>query len=144
MMSGTSFKIGQLAKLTDLNVQTIRYYERRGIIPKPPTRESGYRQYSDADLVRLRFVIHAKEMGFTLREIGELLCLRVDTRTKCGNVQRMAERKIADIETKIYNLSALRKVLLRLTDLCKKDGSHSDCPIIDILENEPKKKKVRA
>ncbi|MFQ6071039.1 MAG: heavy metal-responsive transcriptional regulator [Candidatus Aminicenantales bacterium] len=102
-----NFTIGQLAKKAHMNVETIRYYERRGLIPEPPRSESGYRQYSQDNVARTEFIKHAKELVFSLEEISELLSLRVDPDTSCGDVKRMAEVKIADIEEKIqaYNKS---------------------------------------
>ena len=78
--------IGQLARQAEVNVETLRYYERRGLIPEPPRKESGYRQYPPDDLARIRFIKHAKELGFTLKEILDLLTLRVDPETSCDDV----------------------------------------------------------
>ncbi len=95
---------GQLAKQAQVNVETIRYYERRGLLPEPPRRWSGYREYSQADVAHLRFIKRAKELGFSLSEISELLSLRVDPDTTCDDVQQRTEIKIADIEAKIQTL----------------------------------------
>ena len=90
--------IGQLAKRAKVNIQTVRYYERRGLLPEPPRRESGYRQYSLHDLARVQFIRHAKELGFSLKEIMELLSLRVDPNTTCLDVKRRTEANIFDVE----------------------------------------------
>ena len=93
----TSFTTGQLAKRANVNIETIRYYERRGIIPEPPRRESGYRQYPDNAVARIQFIKRAQELGFTLEEIQSLLDLRVDPETPCAVVKRQADLKVIDI-----------------------------------------------
>lgn len=128
--------IGQLAKRLNVNIQTIRYYERRKIMPKPKTRESGYRQYSDADVTRLQFIIHAKDIGFTLSEIADLLSMRVSSKTTCSDIRNLASLKVSDIETRIDKLHSLRKVLLKLIDMCNRQGLTGACPILDVLENK--------
>ena len=84
----TVLTTGELAKKVEVNIETIRYYERRWLLPEPPRRESGYRQYSDKAVERVLFIKHAKELGFSLREISELFALRVDPRTTCADVKR--------------------------------------------------------
>lgn len=128
--------IGQLAKRLNVNIQTIRYYERRKIMPKPKTRESGYRQYSDTDVARLQFIIHAKDIGFTLSEIADLLSMRVSSKTTCSDIRNLASLKVSDIETRIDKLHSLRKVLLKLIDMCNRQGLTGTCPILDVLENK--------
>jgi len=128
--------IGQLAKKTEVNVETIRFYERRGLMPKPLRRESGYRQYSDDDIARVRFIRRAKELGFSLKEILELLSLRVDPDTTCGDIKRRAETKIADIDQKIRTLQGMKKALAKLVALCRGRGPTSECPILEILDSE--------
>ena len=96
--------IGQLAKDAGVNIETIRYYERRGLIPEPPRRKSGYRQYGSDFVLRIQFIKRAQELGFSLNEIDELLALRVDSGTACSEVKHHAEAKIADIEGKIKTL----------------------------------------
>jgi MerR family mercuric resistance operon transcriptional regulator len=125
--------IGQLAKEAQVNVETVRYYERRGLLPEPPRRESGYRLYFPNDVARLRFIKHAKELGFSLREILELLALRVDANTTCGDVKKRAEAKIADIEEKIQALQEIKQALTTLAALCSGSGPTSECPILEAL-----------
>src|SRR6266704_5758297 len=96
--------ISRLARLGGVNLETVRYYERRGLLPKPPRTQSGYRQFSPETAQRLRFIKRAKELGFSLDEIGELLELRVQPKQKRGDVRSRAEAKIADIESKIETL----------------------------------------
>ena len=129
----TTFSIGQLAKRTRVNIETIRYYERRGLLPEPPRRASGYRQYSDDAVARLVFILHGKELGFSLTEIAELLALRVDPDTSCADVRIRAEAKIADVRQKIQSLSRIEEALTRLAAQCQGRGPTSDCPILDAL-----------
>jgi len=126
--------IGQLAKQAQVNVETIRYYERRGLLPEPPRRWSGYREYSQADVAHLRFIKRAKELGFSLSEISELLSLRVDPDTTCDDVQQRTEIKIADIEAKIQTLERMKKALKKLVAACSGRGPTSACPILEALE----------
>jgi MerR family mercuric resistance operon transcriptional regulator len=128
--------IGQLAKKATVNIQTVRYYERRGLLPKPRRLESGYRQYSLDDLARLRFIRHAKELGFSLKEISELFSLRVDPNTTCLDVKRRTEVKIADVEVKIRSLQRIKKALTQLVSLCQGRGPTSECPILEALDSK--------
>jgi MerR family mercuric resistance operon transcriptional regulator len=128
--------IGQLAKKAQVNVETVRYYERRGLIPRPPRRESGYRQYSQDAIARIQFIKRAKELGFSLNEISELLSLRVALDTTCGDVKRQAEIKIADIEEKIRTLQRIKKALTKLVALCSGHGPTSECPIMEVLDTK--------
>lgn len=128
--------IGQLARTARVNVETIRYYERRGLIPEPPRRESGYRQYSEDAVSRIQFIKRAKELGFSLKEISELLSLRVDPDTTCGDVKRRAEVKIAEVDEKIRALQKIKKALTKLAALCRGSGPTSECPIMEALNSE--------
>jgi len=128
--------IGQLAKKAGVNVGTIRYYERRGLIPEPPRSSSGYRQYSQEAIARIRFIKRAKELGFSLREISELLSLRVEPDTTCGDVRRRAEAKLIDIERKIEALGRMKRALMELIASCQGRGPISECPILEALNAE--------
>lgn len=128
--------IGQLAKKAQVNIETVRYYERRGLIPEPSRSESGYRQYSQDAVVHIKFIKRAKELGFSLKEIWELLTLRVDPDTTCGDVKRRAEDKIVDIEEKIQALQRMKKALIKLTAACTGRGPTSECPIMEELDVE--------
>ncbi len=129
-----SLTIGKLAKKTDVNIETIRYYERRGLIPKPPRRGSGYRQYPLEAVKRIRFIRRAKELGFSLNEVMELLLLRVDPNTSSSEVKRRGEAKIADIEAKIETLQRMKETLKGLVKRCDGCGTTSECPILEALE----------
>ena len=128
--------IGQLAKQGGVNLETIRYYERRGILPQPPRTSSGYRVFSNESVRRLRFIKRAQVLGFSLREIEELLTLRARPGRSCANVQAKAKAKIADIDTKLQQLSAMRGALTRLIATCARRGTTSACPILDRLDTE--------
>ncbi|TET43841.1 heavy metal-responsive transcriptional regulator [candidate division TA06 bacterium] len=128
--------IGQLAKRAHVNIETVRYYERRGLMPEPTRRESGYRQYSQDDVARLQFIKRAKELGFSLEEISELFSLRVDPHTTCGDVKMHAEAKIADIEERIKTLQKMKKALVKLAVTCTGRGPVTECPILEALDSE--------
>ncbi len=127
-------KIGELAGRAGVNVQTIRYYERRGLLPDPDRRPSGYREYEPQVLERLHFIKRAQELGFTLTEIGELLALRLDPRTPAAAVKARAEAKIADIDRKLHDLERIKHALVHLAGRCRGGrGPVGDCPLLDAL-----------
>jgi Hg(II)-responsive transcriptional regulator len=127
--------IGQVAKKARVNVMTVRYYERRGLIPEPPRLDSGYRQYLPETVRRIFFIKSAQELGFSLREIEELLSLRVRDDDGCGEVKRKAQGKIAEIEEKIGALTKMKRALTKLTAACEtRTPSSGECPILDALE----------
>jgi len=135
-MNGNAFTIGQLARETGINLETVRYYERRGLLPKPPRTSSGYRLFPIDAAQRLRFIKRAQDLGFSLAEISELLALRVSRRTSTAEVRKRAEAKIDDIERKIRSLESMRKSLRKLTNRCQGCGPISECPIIGSLDGE--------
>jgi len=104
-----SLTIGHLAKEAGVNLETVRYYERRGLLPRPPRSASGYRLFPTEAARRLRFIRRAQELGFSLTEIGELLSLRVSRRTTSTDIRARAEAKISDIEAKIKGLESMKK-----------------------------------
>ena len=128
--------IGQVARSAGVGVETVRFYERQGLLQEPARKESGYRQYPEDVVARLRFIKRAKELGFSLKEIKELLALRVDPDTTCAEVKSRAEAKIADIEEKIQALLRIKKALVKLTKACSGRGPTSECPILDALDTE--------
>ena len=127
-------KIGELAKRAQVSVDTVRFYEQRGLLPQAVRSHSGYRQYALSDVKRLKFIIHAKELGFTLEEIKQLLALRADGRD-CAKVKRIAEEKAGDIAARIENLANMRRVLLELANQCEQGASDEACPILRSLED---------
>ena len=126
----------QLAKGANVNIETIRYYERRGLLPEPKRRESGYREYSEDDVSRIKFIKRAQELGFTLKEISELLALRVDAKTTCNKVKKQAEAKIVDIEEKIRLLKKMKAALGKLASSCKDHDPRHGCPILEYLNEQ--------
>ena len=126
--------IGQVALAVDVNVQTVRYYERRGLLAAPQRTVSGYRQYPADTVGRLRFIRHAKGLGFALREIQELLELRVSRRTACDAVERKTREKIELVEQKIHDLRRIYRTLGHLAAACAAKRPTDDCPILEALE----------
>ena len=122
--SGPALTIGELAAAARVNVETIRYYEREGILPEPPRSPSGYRQYSDDDRWRLAFIRRGKTLGFTLREIAELL--GAGGKRSVGETVRMAEHRLALLEQDLADIARTRDRLRRLLETCAA-GSDTDC-----------------
>jgi MerR family transcriptional regulator, copper efflux regulator len=130
----SSLTIGQLAKAAAVNVETIRFYERTGIIPTPPRRRSGYRQYPPEFVRRIRFIKRTQELGFSLKETVELLSLRVDSQTVCADVKLLAEAKVKDIEQKIQTLQRMKQILTELLAHCNSQEPTSACPMLAALD----------
>lgn len=128
-----SLTIGQVAKRAGVGVETVRFYEREGLVAEPARRPSGYRQYPVEVVRRILFIRHAKELGFTLKEISELLSLRVDPKSTCADVRRRARDKIQDIEAKITSLEQMKSALERLANKCRGKGPTTECPILEEL-----------
>jgi len=128
--------ISQLAREASVNLETIRYYERRGLIPEPPRNASGYRQYSQEDIARTKFIKRAQALGFSLREILEILSLRMEPGKTCGDMKARVEAKIEDVGQKIDDLRQMRKALLKLVSKCTGKGPIGDCPILEILNKK--------
>ncbi len=132
-----SLTIGRLAKEAGVNLETVRFYERRGLLPKPPrSTSSGYRQFPEDAARRLRFIRRAQELGFSLKEVGELLSLRVSRRTTSAAIRARAEAKVADIQEKIRSLESMKKTLQKLTKVCDGCAPLAECPILDSLDRE--------
>lgn len=125
----------EVAEKADVNPETLRYYERKELIPKPRRSDGGFRLYDESYVSRLRFIQRAKELGFTLAEIKDLLDLRVDDEATCRDVKMQAEEKIGEVETKIQDLQRIRDALSSLAEACAGGGGPtSDCPILDAME----------
>ena len=131
--------VGQLAKKAQVNVETIRYYERRRLIPEPFRSESGYRHYSQDSIARIQFIKNAQELGFSLKEVSELLSLRVDPNTSCAEVKKMAEVKITDIQEKIHALQRIKEALTKLRASCQGRGPAGKCPILEALDTKERR-----
>lgn len=126
--------IGRIAKGAGISIETVRFYEKEGLIDPPARTHSNYRIYPQSDMVRLRFIKRGKKLGFTLKEIKELLSLQLDPKATKAEVKQQAEAKIADIEHKIQDLTRMKEVLESLDACCNGQGPTSDCPILDALE----------
>lgn len=125
--------IGQVARRSGVGVETVRFYEREGLIPQPPRPDSGFRRYPEDAVSRIRFIQRSKALGFSLREIRDLLSLRVDSANSCGEVKGRAEAKIADIESKIFTLRKMKQALENLTEACRGKGPTGECAILEAL-----------
>jgi len=127
--------ITKAARAAGVHVETIRYYERRGLIGRPPSL-GGYRTYPDETVRRLRFIKRAQRLGFSLREIRELLALRSGPLSTGAAVRRKAEAKVEDIDKKICELRAMRRALDALAKACPGTGPADRCPILRSLDDE--------
>jgi Hg(II)-responsive transcriptional regulator len=126
--------IGQVARQAGVGVETIRFYEREGLLEEPARRMSGYRQYSLTVIKRISFIKRAQQLGFSLKEIAELLLLRVDAQTSCEEVRQRTIEKIAAVERKLEELQRMRQALLQVAELCTGQGPGSRCPMLEALD----------
>lgn len=126
-------KIGELARKAGVNIDTIRYYERQELLPPARRLASGYREYGEADLRRLRFVRQAKALGFTLEDIAELLSLSSRRDNDMAAMKATAAARLADVDARIAELARIREALRSLVDACPGHGSVEDCPILRAL-----------
>lgn len=131
-----ALSIGQVAKEAGVGVETVRFYERQGLLEEPDRKASGYRQYGGEAVSVLRFIRRAKELGFTLKEIKALLALRLDGSARRSDVRMQARAKVEDIEAKVRDLQRMREALLRLVDTCHGDGPAIGCPILQALQGQ--------
>lgn len=127
--------IGTLAERSGVGVETIRFYERQGLLPKPARTGSGYRSYPEEAVERVRFIRRAKELGFTLDEIGELLELKVSHGQSCASVRQRALDKVTDIDKKMGDLRKMRRALDALLQRCSGHEGIDDCTILDALSH---------
>ena len=128
-------RIGQLAQQAEVHIETLRFYERKGILKAGKRTEKGYRLYAGDDVSRVRFIKHAQKLGFSLREVTELLELKLDRKSKCVDVERRAEAKISEIDHKIQSLRKMRSALKTLTKACQGSIPSSECPILKAFES---------
>ena len=129
--------IGKVANRAGIGVETVRFYEREGLIAEPPRDESsGYRNYPEDTIARLRFVKKAKDLGFSLKEIRELLSLKAKRSGSCADVRARATDKIENINQKIEVLEAMRGALMGLVEECSGTGPRTECPILNALDAE--------
>ncbi len=125
---------GQLAKEAGVHGETIRFYERKGLIPAPRRLASGYRQFSDETVVRIRFIKRAQDLGFSLGEILDLLSLRLDPESDRAEVKRRVDEKMSSIEGKMADLQRMKDALAGLMSCCSGEGSTRECPILEFME----------
>src|SRR6266567_7334681 len=130
------YTIGQLARRAGIGQSTVRYYERTGLLPQPDRTASNYRLYPEEAVVRVNFIQRARRLGFTRKEINELLELGVGRRTSCAEVRSRAEGKIADIEARIRSLRQMSRALLKLADKCDAHSDGAECPLLEYLEGK--------
>ena len=136
MKTQTSLSIGAVAKESGFSIDTIRFYERQGLLPEPERRPSGYRCYQPDILTRLRFIQRAKELGFTLEEITQLLALSQDNHKGVKGVRERAQQHVVNISQKIAELTRVRDSLAQLVDACPGHGTTDTCPILRALTDE--------
>lgn len=124
--------IGALADAAGVNVETIRFYQRKGLMPEPEKPYGSIRRYGDADLARVRFIKSAQRLGFSLEEVGDLL--RLDDGTRCGEARQLAEHKLADVRQKLSDLQRIELVLSDLVARCSAVRGRVNCPLIASLQ----------
>lgn len=134
--------IGQVAKQAGIGVETVRYYEREGLIPAPPRSASGYRRYPGDSVRRLAFIRHAKALGFSLADIRELLALRADPDAGSEPVRQIAEARLTEIKEKIAALEKMKQTLEHLVNECPGHVPTAECPILDALATESRPEQI--
>ena len=131
-----TFTIGEVAKQAQVRIETLRYYERLGLVAPPPRNGSNYRLYPSETVQRVQFIKRAQQLGFSLKEIAELLELRTTPDTPCTNIRIHAVAKIDAIDTKIRALHAMKRALTQLVAECPGEGAVTNCPILVSLDDE--------
>ena len=124
--------IGALADAAGVNVETIRFYQRKGLMPEPEKPYGSIRRYGDADLARVRFIKSAQRLGFSLEEVGDLL--KLEDGTRCGEARQLAEHKLADVRRKLSDLQRIESVLSDLVARCSAVRGRVSCPLIASLQ----------
>lgn len=130
-----SFTIGELASESQVSIGVLRYYDRSGLLDRFKVEGERRRQYPKASLERVRFIQHARELGFTLNEVRDLLALRADGTATCSDVRNRVHLKIADIDDRLERLQRVRTVLLRLSAACRTHAPMDECPVLDALDH---------
>lgn len=126
---------GELAKLAGVGIEAVRFYEKKALIPKPKRTESGYRQYSKEDVKQIRFIKRAQELGFTLKEIKNLLELQATSKAMCGDVKKRADQKFSEIEDRIRDLKRMQQSLREISRCCSKgQPTSNNCSILECFE----------
>ena len=128
--------IGRLAKKVGIGIETVRFYERQGLIEPPTRTDSNYRIYPEEEVARLRFIKRAKNLGFTLNEIKELMFLRHDPHATKADIKNRTLAKIANIKEKISDLTRIKRALEHLASSCDGHGPLDECPILEALDSD--------
>jgi MerR family mercuric resistance operon transcriptional regulator len=127
--------ISRVARLAGVGVETVRFYERAGLLEQPARPDSGYRDYPADVVKRIQFIQRAKTLGFSLKEIAELFALRVAPQSTCADVKQRALAKIEDVERKVEDLMRMKRALMKVVGQCRGVGPLADCPILDALDD---------
>lgn len=128
-----SLTIGQLAHEAGINPESVRFYEAQRLLPEPPRSVAGYRMYPQDAVLRIRFIKRAQDLGFSLKEIKELLSLAEDRTTDCADVRALAQTKVDEISEKVRTLEAMRRALIVLTESCPGTGPAAKCSILESI-----------
>lgn len=134
----TGFTIGRVSKKTGVKAPTIRYYEEIGLLPEPGRSKGNQRIYNEASVKRLTFIAHARELGFRLEQIRELLHLADNPQQSCDQANDIAEQHLVDIESRMSRLRSLKKELLNMVDVCRTNGTVAECRVIETLADHGK------
>ena len=132
-MKMNGLTIGQLAKEAGINRESVRFYEAQSLLPEPRRSEAGYRMYSRTAVLRIRFIKSAQNLGFSLKEIKELLSLAGDRATDCADVRALGQIKVNEISQRIRSLESMKRALTVLTESCPGRGSATNCPILESI-----------
>jgi MerR family transcriptional regulator, copper efflux regulator len=133
-MNHSGLKVGQVALQAEVNLQTIHYYERQGLLSAPPRSATNYRLYPTDAVRRVRFIKRAQQLGFSLKEIKELLSLRAAPGTQCTDIRQRAEQKIRQLDAKMATMARMRSALAKVMKECQGDVPVSECAILDSLD----------
>lgn len=139
-----TFTIGELAQACEINLETLRYYERVGLMQPPPRSKRGHRQYPASAAVRIGFIRRTRSLGFTLTEIKELLELKRNEDERCADVVHSIDAKLVEVERKISDLRSIRSTLAKMKELCHGDCLIGDCPILEHLEHAASSRPVQS
>lgn len=134
-----SLSIGQVAEAAEVGVETVRFYQRQGLIEEPPRQGTQHRRYSQETVARIRFIRGAQNLGFSLKEVEDLMALRIAPGTSKAEIKARAQAKVDEIEEKTKNLQRMRDSLLKLIGACEGTGTVEDCPILQAFDTGPSK-----
>ncbi len=129
--------IGKLAQASDVGVETVRFYERQGLIKKPQTKVGAFRIYPEEHIAKIKFIKKAQDLGFTLKEIKDLLLLDQNTRSTCADLAKKADKKLSEVKLKIHDLKKIEQALMKLQKACEQSSeAKACCKISDCFENK--------